>query len=83
MKEPPGDTHSDGSFIVYEREIGQKMGENARNARKPSKIQKKSERQFYQNHRADLKNNYNLDTMRNRHEKRYILGHFIINIFII
>ena len=27
MKEPPGDTHSDGSFIVNEREIGQKMGE--------------------------------------------------------
>ena len=27
MKEPPGDTRSDGSFIVYEREIGQKMGE--------------------------------------------------------
>ena len=24
MKEPPGDTHSDGSFIVYERETGQK-----------------------------------------------------------
>ena len=27
MKEPPGDTHSDGSFIVYEMETGQKMGE--------------------------------------------------------
>ena len=26
MKEPPGDTHSDGSFIVCEKEIGQKMG---------------------------------------------------------
>lgn len=45
----------DGSFIVYEREIGQKMGEKTReNARKPSKMQKKSARQFYQNHRADL-----------------------------
>ena len=41
MKEPPGDTHSDGSFIVCEREIGQKMGEKTReNALKPSKMQK-------------------------------------------
>ncbi len=27
MEEPPGEIHSDGSFIVYEREIGQEMGE--------------------------------------------------------
>ena len=53
-KEPPGDTHSDGSFIVYEREIGQKMGENARKCPKTLKNAKKSARQFYQNHRADL-----------------------------
>ena len=37
MKEPPRDIHSDGSFIVYEREIGQKMGENARKCPKPLK----------------------------------------------
>ena len=30
MKEPPGDTHSDGSFIVYEMETGQKWAKNAR-----------------------------------------------------
>ena len=24
MKEPPGDTHSDGSYIVCEKEMGQK-----------------------------------------------------------
>ena len=37
MKEPPGDTHSDGSFIVYEMETGQKW---AKNAPKPRKMQK-------------------------------------------
>ena len=51
MKEPPADTRSDGSFIVYEREIGQKMGEKRP---KTLKNAKKSARQFYQNHRADL-----------------------------
>ena len=40
MKEPPGDTHSDGSFIVYERETGQKWAKTPENARKPSKMQK-------------------------------------------
>ena len=55
MKEPPGDTHSDGSFIVYEREIGQKMGEKRpKMPENPQKCKKKSARQFYQNHRADL-----------------------------
>ena len=51
MKEPPADIRSDGSFIVYEREIGQKMGEKRP---KTLKNAKKSARQFYQNHRADL-----------------------------
>ena len=37
MKEPPGDIHSDGSFIVCEREMGEKTREKAR---KPSKMQK-------------------------------------------
>ena len=37
MKEPPGDTHSDGSFIVYEMEKGQKW---EKNAPKPRKMQK-------------------------------------------
>ena len=40
MKEPPGDTHSDGSFIVYEMETGQKWAKTRENARKPSKMQK-------------------------------------------
>ena len=54
MKEPPGDTRSDGSFIVYEMEKGRKWAKTRENARKPSKKYKKSARQFYQNHRADL-----------------------------
>ena len=37
----PGDTHSDGSFIVYEREIGQKMGEKRpKMPKKPQKCKK-------------------------------------------
>ena len=51
MKEPPGDTRSDGSFIVYEMETGQKW---AKKHAKILKNTKKSARQFYQNHRADL-----------------------------
>ena len=54
MKEPPGDTHSGGSFIVYERETSQKWAKNARKCPKTLKNAKKSARQFYQNHRADL-----------------------------
>ena len=50
MKEPPGDTHSDGSFIVYEREIGQKMGEKRPKMPQTLKNAKKSARQFYQNY---------------------------------
>ena len=40
MKEPPGDTHSDGSYIVCEKEMGQKWAKKRENARKPSKMQK-------------------------------------------
>ena len=54
MKEPPGDTRSDGSFIVYESEIGQKWAKNAQKCTQTLKNAKKSARQFYQNHRADL-----------------------------
>ena len=54
MKEPPGDTHSDGSFIVYERKIGQKMGEKRPKMPENPQNAKKSARQFYHNHRADL-----------------------------
>ena len=54
MKELPGDTRSDGSFIVYEMEKGQKWAKNARKCPKTLKNAKKSARQFYQNHRADL-----------------------------
>ena len=54
MKEPPGDTHSDGSFIVYESETGRKLAINARKCPETLKNAKKSARQFYQNHRADL-----------------------------
>ena len=54
MKEPPRDTHSDGSFIVYEMETGHKWAKNALKCPKTLKNAKKSARQFYQNHRADL-----------------------------
>ena len=37
MKEPPGDIHSDGSFIVYERKMDEKT---LKSAPKLSKIQK-------------------------------------------
>ena len=37
MKEPPGDTRLDGSFIVYEMEIGQKWAKNARKCPKTLK----------------------------------------------
>ena len=54
MKEPPGDTHSYGSFIVYEMKKRSKMGKKrAKMPENPQKY-KKSARQFYQNHRADL-----------------------------
>ena len=54
MKEPPGETRSDGSFIVYEMETGQKWAKKRVKMPKTLKNTKKSARQFYQNHRADL-----------------------------
>ena len=65
MKEPHGDTHSDGSFIVYEMEIGQKWAKNARKCPKTPKNAKKSARQFYQNHRADLEKEEDIDRSSN------------------